>query len=185
CQLRGQQGWRVPADEDARPGTRAATYPGQLHCTGSSPHINQPCRLGNTGGSRAPAAADSLSPHRRARGHRAGRRLARVRCVRLRQRRHFIRRWRHDPVSRIRGQRLMLMALRRHWPEYLAEAGGLGAIMLASGLVVTAVEVPLVPVLGMLPPLGRRALEALAVAGTVTAMVYSPWGRRSGAHFNP
>jgi aquaporin Z len=75
--------------------------------------------------------------------------------------------------------------LRRHWPEYLAEAGGLGAIMLVSALVVAAAEVPLIPALGALPALGRRAVEALAVAGTSMAMVYSPWGRQSGAHFNP
>jgi aquaporin Z len=79
----------------------------------------------------------------------------------------------------------MFPAPRRHWPEYLAEAAGLGAIMLVSALIVSAAEVPLVPALGMLPPLARRAMEALAVAGTVTAMVYSPWGRQSGAHFNP
>src|SRR5206468_7129507 len=73
----------------------------------------------------------------------------------------------------------------QHWPEYLAEATGLGVIMLVSALVIAAAEVPLVPVLGMLPPLVRRAVEALAVAGATTAMVYSPWGRQSGAHFNP
>ncbi|WP_158258207.1 MIP/aquaporin family protein [Rhodopila globiformis] len=79
----------------------------------------------------------------------------------------------------------MLHALRHHWPEYLAEAGGLAAMMLVLALAVTAAEVPLIPALGALPPLARRGLEALAGAATVTAMVYSPWGRQSGAHFNP
>ncbi|MFL5251534.1 MAG: MIP/aquaporin family protein [Rhodopila sp.] len=79
----------------------------------------------------------------------------------------------------------MLPALRHHWPEYLAEAAGLGAIMLVSALIVSAAEAPLIATLGALPPLARRGIEALAVAGTVSAMVYSPWGRQSGAHFNP
>ena len=79
----------------------------------------------------------------------------------------------------------MIPALRRHWPEYLAEAAGLGAIMLVSAAIVAAAEAPLVPALGALPPLGRRAVEGAAIAGTVVALVYSRWGRQSGAHFNP
>jgi len=31
----------------------------------------------------------------------------------------------------------------------------------------------------------RRILMGLAMAGTAIGIVYSPWGRRSGAHFNP
>jgi aquaporin Z len=79
----------------------------------------------------------------------------------------------------------MVSALRRHWPEYLAEAAGLGAIMLVSAAVVAAAEAPLVPGLGALPPLGRRAIEGAAIAGTLVVLVYSRWGRQSGAHFNP
>jgi aquaporin Z len=79
----------------------------------------------------------------------------------------------------------MLHALRHHWPEYLAEAAGLAAMMFVLALIVSAAEVPLIPVLGELPPLVRHGVEALAAAVTVTAMVYSPWGRQSGAHFNP
>jgi aquaporin Z len=33
--------------------------------------------------------------------------------------------------------------------------------------------------------LARRALMALAIGVTVGALIYSPFGRRSGAHFNP
>jgi aquaporin Z len=79
----------------------------------------------------------------------------------------------------------MIAALRHHWPEYLAEAGGLGAVMLVSSLIVAAAEVPLIPTLGALAPLGRCSVEAMVIAGTVVAMIYSPWGRQSGAHFNP
>lgn len=76
-------------------------------------------------------------------------------------------------------------ALRGHWPEYLAEAAGLGAIMLVSGTVTAVVEVPLLPAFADLPPLARRMVEGLAIAGTAVAAIYSRWGRRSGAHFNP
>lgn len=79
----------------------------------------------------------------------------------------------------------MITALRRHWPEYLAEAAGLGAIMLVSAAIVAAVEAPLVPAFGALPPLGRRAVEGAAIAGTVVALIHSRLGRQSGAHFNP
>ncbi|MBD0273730.1 MAG: aquaporin [Acetobacteraceae bacterium] len=76
-------------------------------------------------------------------------------------------------------------ALRGHWPEYLAEAAGLGAIMLVSAAVTATVEVPLLPVPEGLPPLARRTVEGAAIAGTAVAAIHSRWGRRSGAHFNP
>jgi aquaporin Z len=76
-------------------------------------------------------------------------------------------------------------ALRGHWPEYLAEAAGLGAIMFVAGAVTAVVGVPLLPVFEGLPPLARRMVEGAAVAGTVVGAIYSRWGRLSGAHFNP
>ena len=76
-------------------------------------------------------------------------------------------------------------ALRQHWPEYLIEAFGLGAIMFVSVIAVAALEVPLVPALGALDPVARRALAGFCIAGTVVALVYSRWGRQSGSHFNP
>jgi aquaporin Z len=39
---------------------------------------------------------------------------------------------------------------------------------------------------GAIPdPFVRRALMGLAMGATAVALIYSPWGRRSGAHFNP
>ncbi|CAH2598998.1 Aquaporin family protein [Rhodovastum atsumiense] len=78
----------------------------------------------------------------------------------------------------------MRAALRSHWPEYLMEAAGLGTIMLVTATVVTAVEA-LVPAFGVLPAVARRAMEGSVVTATVVALIYSPWGRQSGAHFNP
>jgi len=34
-------------------------------------------------------------------------------------------------------------------------------------------------------PFVRRVFMALAMGVTATALIYSPWGQRSGAHFNP
>jgi MIP family channel proteins len=77
-------------------------------------------------------------------------------------------------------------ALREHWPEYLMEAVGLGFFMLSActftallyhrgSPVEQAVESQIV----------RRALMGLAMALTAIAIIYSPLGRRSGAHLNP
>ena len=50
--------------------------------------------------------ADALWPHRRTRGYRAGRGVARVRSIRLRGRHDVVRRRRHDALSRLRDRRL-------------------------------------------------------------------------------
>lgn len=79
-----------------------------------------------------------------------------------------------------------IRTLRRHWPEYLIEAGGI-ALFLISALCFTALlEHPMSPAHQALPdPLSRRFLMGLAMAGTAMALIYSPWGKQSGAHFNP
>ncbi|MGC4120291.1 MAG: aquaporin [Myxococcales bacterium] len=80
----------------------------------------------------------------------------------------------------------MRRALRSHWREYLIEAAGLGFFMIAAGLYATALEFPSSPLHRALPwPMARRVLMGLLVGATVVAIVYSPWGRRSGAHVNP
>lgn len=76
--------------------------------------------------------------------------------------------------------------LSRHWPEYLMEAAGLGLFMVSAstfGVLLFHPGSPLAPLLG--GELARRALMGLAMALTAVALIYSPWGRRSGAHFNP
>lgn len=76
--------------------------------------------------------------------------------------------------------------LRAHWPEYLMEAAGLGLFMISACAFVVLLEWPWSPVHRALPePFLRRALMGLAMGGTAIALIYSPWGRRSGAHFNP
>jgi aquaporin Z len=80
----------------------------------------------------------------------------------------------------------MLAALRRHWPEYLMEAFGLGLFLASAGAFAVLLFHPESPVLSALPdPDARRVLMGLAMGLTAVVNIYSPWGRRSGAHLNP
>jgi aquaporin Z len=77
-------------------------------------------------------------------------------------------------------------ALRSHWPEYLIEGGGLGLFMLSALLATALLQHPASPVRAALPdPMLRRLGIGLALGATAMALVYSPFGKRSGAHFNP
>jgi len=77
-------------------------------------------------------------------------------------------------------------SLRRHWPEYLMEAAGLGLFMVSACTFGVLLFHPASPV-AALPGgiVARRALMGLAMAATAVGLIYSPWGQRSGAHFNP
>ena len=80
----------------------------------------------------------------------------------------------------------MLNALERHWPEYLMEAAGLGAFMLSACVFATLLESPGSRAQQALTdPFLRRALIGIAMGLTAIAIIYSPWGMRSGAHLNP
>jgi aquaporin Z len=77
-------------------------------------------------------------------------------------------------------------ALREHWPEYLMEAACLGVFMISAGLFTAILEYPNSPVRHAVPSdFVRLALNGLAMGLTAIAIIYSPWGARSGAHMNP
>jgi len=66
------------------------------------------------------------------------------------------------------------------------EALGLGLFMVSAGGFGTLLEYPGSPVhQAIANPFLRRALMGLAMGATAIGLVYSPWGRRSGAHINP
>jgi aquaporin Z len=72
------------------------------------------------------------------------------------------------------------------WREYGLEALELACFMVSALVVTTLVEHPVSPIRQMLPdPLRRRALIGVAMGLTAASIIYSPWGRQSGAHFNP
>ena len=80
----------------------------------------------------------------------------------------------------------MKTALTQHWPEYLMEAAELGLFMISAGVLGVLLEYPGSPVHQALPsPALRRVLMGLAMGATAVAIIYSPWGKQSGAHFNP
>jgi aquaporin Z len=77
-------------------------------------------------------------------------------------------------------------ALRHHYPEYLIEAAGLGILMIAAAMFTTILNHPASPVhLAIATPFLRRFLIGVAMGLTAIALIYSPWGKQSGAHFNP
>jgi len=80
----------------------------------------------------------------------------------------------------------MLRALRQHWPEYLIEAWGLGTFMVSAGLFATLLYAPGSLAVALIPNLFLRGLLMGSAMGvTAIAIIYSPWGKRSGAHLNP
>lgn len=77
-------------------------------------------------------------------------------------------------------------ALKKHWPEYLMEATELGLFMFSACAFTVLLFHPSSPVAqtiqnGVL----RRLLMGMAMGSTAIAIIFSPLGQRSGAHFNP
>ena len=80
----------------------------------------------------------------------------------------------------------MWNALKQHWPEYLMEAAGLGLFMISACVFGALLEFPGSPVHQAIPSVFlRRVLMGLAMGTTIASIIYSPWGKQSGAHLNP
>jgi aquaporin Z len=76
--------------------------------------------------------------------------------------------------------------LRLHWPEYLMEAGEAGLYLFSACVIATLLWHPASPIQQYLPgDAVRRMLMGLGMGATIIAIVLSPWGQQSGAHFNP
>jgi aquaporin Z len=72
------------------------------------------------------------------------------------------------------------------WPEYSIEAALLCLFMISACTFTALFELPTSLVRQAIPfPLFRRALTGAAMGLTAIVLIYSPWGQRSGAHFNP
>ena len=79
-----------------------------------------------------------------------------------------------------------IASLRQHWPEYLMEAGEVGFYLFVTCVIATLLQHPVSIVRQAISSdVARRALMGLAMGTTAIAIVMSPWGKRSGGHFNP
>jgi len=75
---------------------------------------------------------------------------------------------------------------RLNWAEYGMEAAGLGLFMISASAFGVLLEHPASQVRNAIASADlRRALMGLAMGLTAIALIYSPWGKRSGAHYNP
>jgi len=84
--------------------------------------------------------------------------------------------WIHGAIS----------AATKHWPEYLIEAACLGLFMVSACSFTVLLQHPASAIRQLLPSaFVRRFLTGVAMGLTAIALIYSPWGKQSGAHLNP
>jgi len=77
-------------------------------------------------------------------------------------------------------------AISAHWREYLMESTELAAFMLSTCVCGTLIYSNQSPLNSLaLSPVFESSLMGIAMAATVFLVIQSPFGRRSGAHFNP
>lgn len=77
-------------------------------------------------------------------------------------------------------------ALKKHWPEYLMEATELGLFMFAACAFTVLLYHPSSPITQTIHDSAlRRLMMGTAMGATAIAIIFSPLGQRSGAHFNP
>ena len=80
----------------------------------------------------------------------------------------------------------MVAALKAHWPEYVMEALELGIFMISACAFSVLLFHPASPISHRINnDLLTRALMGVAMGATAIAIIFSPLGKRSGAHFNP
>ncbi len=76
--------------------------------------------------------------------------------------------------------------IKYHWPEYLMEGAALGIFMISAGVFTLLFEYPASPLhTAVSSEFIRRTLIGLAMGLTAVGLIYSGWGKRSGAHMNP
>ena len=79
-----------------------------------------------------------------------------------------------------------ISAATKHWPEYLIEAACLALFMVSACSITVLLEHPASAIRRLLPgAFVRRLLAGVAMGVTAIALIYSPWGKQSGAHLNP
>ena len=80
----------------------------------------------------------------------------------------------------------MFDALKQHWPEYLMEGAELGLFMIsACAFTVLLYHPASVVAQSIHNEFLRRVFMGTAMGSTAVAIIFSPFGKRSGGHFNP
>lgn len=80
----------------------------------------------------------------------------------------------------------MREALLTHYPEYLIEGAYLDIFMISACTFGILLEHPCSAVhQAIANPFVRRILMGIAMGTTAVCLIYSPWGKQSGAHMNP
>lgn len=80
----------------------------------------------------------------------------------------------------------MLTFLGKNWKIYLIETWALGMFMVSASLFVILFEYPSSPLRQLIDSaILRRFIIGLAMGLTAVLLIYSQWGKRSGAHMNP
>ena len=80
----------------------------------------------------------------------------------------------------------MREAFSHHWSRYLMEGAELGIFMTVALYLTIALEHPGTPLRRAIKSgLLRRFILGLGIGLTVMVLIYCPWGRQSGAQFNP
>ncbi len=88
--------------------------------------------------------------------------------------------------TRVGPTQVALQALRTHWPEYLIEASCIGFFMISACGFSVLLSHPSSPVANAIhSEFLRRSLMGTAMGSTAIAIIFSPFGMRSGAHINP
>src|SRR5215813_3832658 len=91
-----------------------------------------------------------------------------------------------SPEISIRRTTRMLDALKIHWPEYVMEAAELGLFMFSACAFTVLLYHPSSPIAQTIHDgVWRRLMMGIAMGSTAIAIIFSPLGQRSGAHFNP
>jgi aquaporin Z len=96
--------------------------------------------------------------------------------------------WTFSPAHEVekRWSDRMIDTFKQHWPEYLMEATELGLFMMSACAFTVLFFHPASPVTNVVPDgILRRMLMGIAMGSTATVIIFSPLGKRSGAHFNP
>ncbi len=80
----------------------------------------------------------------------------------------------------------MINALKANWKLYIIEAWALGMFMISACVCTILIEHPDFHISTFLvPPFWRRLLSGIAMGITAILLIYSKWGKHSGAHMNP